>query len=610
MPPRRPAPAIPSDRTSGPGINRTWIGLAAVVSALCTAAPAAADQGFALPRFQPSFAGDKLFGVQSAYGGGESTPFAMLLFDYAHDPLVLRDTATGKTYGAIVKDQMLLHLDASYALWKAVTFNVDLPFAAQHGEEPHGGDLPAFGAPTSTAVADLRLGVRATLFGGPEDPFQLALGGVVWLPTGSRAAFTSDGRVRGQPLLIAGGAARWFVWSASVGPELRAKVPFVTETPGPALRWGAGMGFLLADGSFQLGPELTGAVALDPTQRSDVDLEGMLGARLRFARAFTTGFALALGLSPGVHTPDFRSVLSVAYTPLAAPTDHHAIPAHEDACPDIAGARVSQPQGRDCAPLPDRDGDGVPDREDACPDVPGVRDSTSSINGCPTDRDNDGIPDREDACPDLMGPRSPDPKKNGCPVAGDRDGDGIADERDACPDDKGAANPDSKKNGCPIVADRDHDGIPDARDACPDDKGPADPDPQKNGCPRDVRVTEDQIVLLQQVEFDGNRATIHAVSRGLLDTVAQVLREHREIVRVEVQGHTDNRGSTEVNTRLSQKRAEAVVAALVQRGIDGRRLVAKGYGPARPIMANLTTMGRQKNRRVELHILERRAKAP
>src|SRR5262249_31084534 len=143
---------------------------------------------------------------------------------------------------------------------------------------------------------------------------------------------------------------------------------------------------------------------------------------------------------------------------------------------------------------------------------------------------------------------SDDPKKNGCPP--DRDQDGVTDAQDACPDVAGIKTSDPATNGCP--GDTDGDTIRDDKDACPKEKGAPDPDPRQNGCPKAVRVTDSEIVILQQVQFDTNKATIKPVSGPLLDEVAGVLSEHPEILKVEVQGHTDERGSRALNTKLSQ----------------------------------------------------------
>src|SRR6185312_10756866 len=110
----------------------------------------------------------------------------------------------------------------------------------------------------------------------------------------------------------AGGKTRWLVWSANVGTELRPRADYVLGAPGPALRWGGGVGFLPGDGAFQIGPEISGGVPFDG---GTVDVEGMLGARVRFARNFTTGFAAATGFTHAAGSPDFRTVLSLAYTP-------------------------------------------------------------------------------------------------------------------------------------------------------------------------------------------------------------------------------------------------------------------------------------------------------
>jgi outer membrane protein OmpA-like peptidoglycan-associated protein len=206
----------------------------------------------------------------------------------------------------------------------------------------------------------------------------------------------------------------------------------------------------------------------------------------------------------------------------------------------------------------------------------------------------------------VKGVKTDDPKTNGCPP--DRDGDGIIDAEDACPDVKGVKTNDPKTNGCPPPKDTDGDGIIDPEDACPNEKGPRTDDPKTNGCPQKVRVTEKEIFILEQVQFDTNKATIKPVSDPLLDEVAGVLKEHPEITRIEVQGHTDNRGSRGLNKALSQNRADAVMKALNKRGIEAGRMSAKGYGPDVPIADNKTDEGRQKNRRVQFNIVEKQPK--
>ena len=221
-------------------------------------------------------------------------------------------------------------------------------------------------------------------------------------------------------------------------------------------------------------------------------------------------------------------------------------------------------------------------------------------HGCPPDRDGDGIVDADDACPDTAGEANDDPKLNGCPP--DRDGDGVLDAEDACPDTPGVKTTDPETNGCP--PDTDGDGIRDDVDACPREKGQADPDPKQNGCPKMVRVTESEIVIMQQVQFKTASDEILPASDELLKEVAAVLLEHPEILKVEVQGHTDDRGSDAYNETLSQRRATSVVRWLTEHGVQASRLTAKGYGEAQPIADNETEEGRQQNRRVQFKILE------
>ncbi len=73
-------------------------------------------------------------------------------------------------------------------------------------------------------------------------------------------------------------------------------------------------------------------------------------------------------------------------------------------------------------------------------------------------------------------------------------------------------------------------------------------------------------------------------------------------VTAEIYGHTDSTGSTMYNQKLSERRAQAVINYLVGKGVDPKRLTAKGFGESQPADLNTTKEGRQKNRRVEMNL--------
>jgi len=100
--------------------------------------------------------------------------------------------------------------------------------------------------------------------------------------------------------------------------------------------------------------------------------------------------------------------------------------------------------------------------------------------------------------------------------------------------------------------------------------------------------------------FDIDKANIKPTSKPTLDQVAKLLKDDPTL-KLEVAGHTDSTGSAAHNLALSQRRAAAVVQALIKTyGIDAARLKAKGYGDTKPVAGNDTEEGRAKNRRVEL----------
>jgi len=252
----------------------------------------------------------------------------------------------------------------------------------------------------------------------------------------------------------------------------------------------------------------------------------------------------------------------------------------------------------------DSDGDGILDKDDACPNKPEDMDNFEDKDGCPDlDNDNDGLADKVDKCPNNPEDKDNFEDDDGCPD-NDNDKDGLADKIDQCPDKPEDKDGFKDDDGCPDC-DNDGDGVPE----CPKvvDKCPDKPAKTPDGCPQKFKlivVTKTKIELKQTVYFAFNRARIKPVSFALLNEVATALKDNSSI-NVRIEGHTDSRGSARYNLKLSSARARSVRTYLVNRGVPGERMVAKGYGEAVPIADNRTEAGRRQNRRVEFVITSR-----
>lgn len=530
--------------------KRALSGLA--LAAVVAQAPSLwAEDSISLERFSPSLPGDRFFGVEGGDPGGHLLPRAMILGDYGYRPLTLYDANDNKV-GDVVSNQLVLHIAAGITLWDRLLLAADMPLSlVMTGDDKLNG-------PSGASAGDLRISLRARLLGEAKSIASLSLGGHVWVPTGDDKKFTSSGSVHGMPVLVLAGENDILAYALNAGVNLQKSADLAggVASIGSQMVFGGALGFLLADRKIQLGPEIYGTTLMVGDQKfkkATTNIEGIVGLRARLSD-FVLGAGAGPGFTRGAGTPAVRVLLSVAYAPGPVP------------------------------PPP--------------PPPPPVKKKK------PADRDHDGIYDRDDACPDEPGVPNDDPTKHGCPIPPDRDGDGIVDKEDACPDVKGVPSSNPSENGCP--PDTDGDGIRDDVDACPNEKGVPDMDPSKNGCPKLVRVTEGEIVILEQVQFKTGSAVILPASDDLLRQVAAVMVEHPEIKQIEVQGHTDNRGGKGYNKKLSQKRADSVKKWLVNYGqIEAGRLSARGYGMDEPLADNATPEGRQKNRRVQFKITEK-----
>jgi OOP family OmpA-OmpF porin len=124
--------------------------------------------------------------------------------------------------------------------------------------------------------------------------------------------------------------------------------------------------------------------------------------------------------------------------------------------------------------------------------------------------------------------------------------------------------------------------------------------------PPTAKTSEDKIDISEDVLFDEGKATLVERSKTLLDDIARELNEHPEVLKIQIEGHTDSIAGPKLNMKLSNDRVATVKAYLVEKGINPKRLATKGFGETKPIADNKTEEGRAKNRRVEFRIVKRK----
>jgi len=239
-------------------------------------------------------------------------------------------------------------------------------------------------------------------------------------------------------------------------------------------------------------------------------------------------------------------------------------------------------------PPKDRDGDGIVDKEDDCPDDPEDKDGFQDEDGCPDpDNDQDGILDGEDGCPNEPEDKDRFEDQDGCPDP-DNDKDGIADRQDGCPDEPEDKDGFEDQDGCPDP-DNDKDGIADKDDRCPLDPETRNGIEDEDGCPDLAPVGPAKFSgSLPRVLFGLDRAVVEGDQGAVVDEVAATLKRFPE-VRVRIDGHASSEASDAYNLALSRRRAQAVLNALVQRGISKKRLSIRAAGEAEPVAPDTET---------------------
>lgn len=141
----------------------------------------------------------------------------------------------------------------------------------------------------------------------------------------------------------------------------------------------------------------------------------------------------------------------------------------------------------------------------------------------------------------------------------------------------------------PIDGDDDQDGVRNSKDKCPN-------------TPRGATVNMVGCWIIEGIHFDFDKSNIKPMYYPILDNVVKVIKNNPGL-SIEIQGHTDNRGTPAYNLPLSNRRAHAVKDYLIKKIDNTATLSAKGYGLTRPVDTNATSAGRANNRRVQLDIM-------
>jgi outer membrane protein OmpA-like peptidoglycan-associated protein len=467
-------------------------------------------------------------------------PAAWLVLSYAHDPLVFRDK-NGKLVQKIVEHEVDAELAASLGLFDRFEIGLVAPAAWVNGPGFDGKGL------NQLTPGDIRANAKVLL-----TPWNQ---GVV-------ASF----RLQSDLIPIA-------QLNHAAGALVGEKIPDIT----PAFSVG------YSSNAFRIGVDL-GMLIREPTTIGDVKDALNVGSELTYGGGaevtilpntlFVTAEATGrvsptfLGSSHNEYPLEANLALKWFTGPivLMVGTGTGLVPDYGS--PDVRAFAAIGFYQRDN----DRDKDGIPDDEDACPDVPGIKEN----HGCPdVDSDGDGIPDRLDKCPHEPEDKDGWQDADGCPDP-DNDGDGIPDEKDECPNDPETFNGYKDDDGCPDQIDK----------------------------PALVVVKREKIEINDKIFFAYDSDLILPKSYELLDAVAKVIDEHKEIPAIFIEGHTDSDGPDDYNMQLSDRRAKSVMRYLVEKGVEQSRLKAKGFGETQPIAPNDSEENKAKNRRVEFKIVQ------
>jgi large repetitive protein len=541
---------------------------------------------FDVQMFQPSPHGESFFSVESGAVSRSLDVRASLFLNYAYRPLQLAAPG-GARIGGVIDHRFDANLLGAVSLFHRLSIGLGVPVALYQGATLSGvGGAAASLSPVN--FGDLRLSPKVGILDQRRFQIDVALLFNLTLPTGNEGAFAGDRTVTVSPEIDIGRRFGPVRAALNFNYLWRERSQLLTLVVGPELGLRFGLGFDITYFVKNVPVEIIGEIygktsAVTPFASIDqTPLEWLLGAKWAIIKRVLLSAGVGRGFTRGYGSPAVRAFVGVTFIPIM----------YEPPPPEV--------------PPRDTDKDGIIDEDDKCKTEPEDKDGFKDDDGCPDpDNDRDGIPDTRDLCPnDDIEDKDGFEDEDGC-FDPDNDKDGIPDAVDKCrnvPEDKDGFQ---DEDGCP-EGDNDGDGIIDAKDKCPNEPEIVNEFEDFDGCPDKgpsfVVVKKESIDILQKVYFETGSAKILEKSFGLLNQVANTMKNHGEMKLVKIEGHTDDVGDDAFNLKLSQKRADSVRDYLIAQGVEAGRLKAIGYGETKPVAPNSTPRGRETNRRVAFSI--------
>jgi outer membrane protein OmpA-like peptidoglycan-associated protein len=521
--------------------------------------------------FRPSIDASRLLWTDEATRHEDGLVTGRFLFQGMANPLVYRSVDTGKET-VLLSHAVMSDLLVGASLY-GVRVGIDLPIVLASGGAIDGG---------GAGLGDLQLDGRWTALDSQQWPIGLALSMRVTTPTTTVDAPLGNNGVGWEASAIVDRRFGPLLLAANVGTRGLPRTELENVTWNDQLSFRTGAGYDITP-DMGLSAELAGHVAYSAplANRAGTPMEWLLGGWGYVAEDVVVRAGTGTGITPGLGSPDFRAMVGVGYEPRPSrDTDGDGLFDATDRCPELA-EDMDGFQDRDGCPEDDNDGDGFGDLSDPCPNEA---------------EDLDGYLD-DDGCPDLLTlvtvaahALGGEPLAAAVRIAGPTRAEGT-----------GSVQAELVPGVYELVGE--HASYAPAIRSVVVPNGP----PMAFGldfAPSSVVVNRatNRLDLSDSIFFELDTAAIRTVSYPLLDMVARAIYEHEEIVSLRIEGHTDSRGSTRYNQRLSDMRAEAVRGYLISAGIDPARVRSLGFGERYPREDREDEKAWAANRRVDFII--------